>query len=194
MRLNRPWRQCLTRSPWPEQTPTQALRLLSRCPVLVIPRPEGDPSYVTAVYDLLTGEEHSGALELRICEFMKAAHWWVPICVLHFNHDCLAECLDAAAAEAERHGAPPGEAETVWRNELASLTLSILLYLGGEPDLVRIVHPGENPLKAKIARTDPERYRDLAEKQPRVKFLLPISVGGAAVVEEPEETEVALIR
>ena len=67
------------------------------------------------------------------------------------------------AAEAERHGASAGEAETVWRNELAGLTLTMLLYLGGEPDLVRIVHPGEKPLKAKIARTDPERYRDLAE-------------------------------
>jgi hypothetical protein len=62
---------CLARSPWPEQTPAQALRLPSRCPVLVIPRPEGDPSYVAAVYDLLTGEEHSGALELRISEFMR---------------------------------------------------------------------------------------------------------------------------
>jgi hypothetical protein len=51
----------------------------------------------------------------------------------------------------------------VWRNELAGLTLTMLLYLGGEPDLVRVVHPGEKPLKAKIARTDPERYRDLAE-------------------------------
>jgi hypothetical protein len=101
--------ECLARSPWPEQTPTQALRLPSRYPVLVIPRPEGDPSYVAAVYDLLTGEEHSGALELRISEFMKEAQWWVPICVLHLNHERLAECLDAAAAEAERHGAPVGK-------------------------------------------------------------------------------------
>jgi hypothetical protein len=116
--------------------------------------------YIAAVYDLLTGEEHSDALELRISEFMTAAQWWVEICVLHLNHDRLAECLDAAAAEAERHGAPAGEAEKVWRNELAGLTLTMLLYLGGEPDLVR---PGEKPLKAKIARTDPERYRDLAE-------------------------------
>jgi hypothetical protein len=100
--------ECLARSPWPEQTPTQALRLPSRCPVLVIPRPEGDLSYVAAVYDLLTGEEHSGALELRISEFMKETQWWVPICVLHLNHERLAECLDAAAAEAERHGALVG--------------------------------------------------------------------------------------
>jgi hypothetical protein len=133
----------------------------------------------------------------------------------------------------------------VWRNELAGLTLTMLLYLGGERDLVRIVHPGEKPLKAKIARIDPERYRDLAEptvqavgkvftraiarweiehrsdegvatggtvrphmrrahshlywtgvgrRQPRVKFLLPISVRGGALVEEPEGTHVALVR
>jgi hypothetical protein len=51
----------------------------------------------------------------------------------------------------------------VWRSELAGLTLTMLLYLGGETDLLRIVHPGEKPLKTRIARTHPERYRDLAE-------------------------------
>jgi hypothetical protein len=121
----------------------------------------------------------------------------------------------------------------------------MLLYLTGEPDLVRIVHTGEKPLKAKIARTDPERYRDLAapsiqavgkafaraierweiehrgddgvitgrtvrphmrrahshlywtgegRKQPRVRFLLPISVKGEALVEEPEGTRMATVR
>jgi hypothetical protein len=129
--------------------------------------------------------------------------------------------------------------------ELAGLTLTMLLYLGGEPELVRILHPGEKPLKAKVARTGPERYRDLAEptvqsvgkpftqaveqwefqhsgdegvatghtvrpqmrrahsqlywtgagrKQPRVKFLLPTSVRGGALVEEPEESQVMLMR
>jgi hypothetical protein len=53
--------------------------------------------------------------------------------------------------------------KTAWRNELAGLTLTMLLYLGGEPDLVLIIHPGEKPLNAEIARTDPDRYRDLAE-------------------------------
>ena len=31
-------------------------------------------------------------------------------------------------------------------------------------------------------------------KQPRVKFLLPISVRGGALVEEPEESQVTLMR
>ena len=43
----------------------------------------------------------------------------------------------------------------MWRDELAGLTLTILLYLGGEPDLVRIVHPSEKPLKAKILYGNP---------------------------------------
>jgi hypothetical protein len=239
--------QCLGRSPWPAETPAAALRLPSRCPIVTIPRPatEGGPAYVAAVYDLLTGEEQSGRLELRISEFMQAAHWWVPICVLHLNRERLAQCLEAAAIEAERHGAPTGEAGRVWRNELAGLTLTLLLYLAGEPDLVRSVHPGAKPLKAKIARTDPERYRDLAEptiqavgksfaraierweiehasdesvntgrtmrphmrrahshlywtgegrKQPRVRFLLPISIRGWRIVEEPHEPQVSAVR
>ena len=129
------------------------------------------------------------------------------------------------------------ETGATWRNELAGLALTIMLYLAGEPDTVRIVHPGERPLKPKLERTDPERFRDLKEpstfavgktfaraierwefehrsdpgvesgrtvrphmrrahshlywtgegrKQPRVRFLLPISVRGAKLVEEPE--------
>src|SRR5690242_5945059 len=43
---------------------------------------------------------------------------------------------------------------------------SLLLYLGGEPDIVRVVHPGEKPtVKPKLARTDPQRFRDLSEPQ-----------------------------
>ena len=235
--VERPLAECLARSPWPEQTPAQALRLPSRCPLVAIAKDAGEPTYVAAVYDLLTGAEQSGALELRISEFASAAQWWIPICVLHLTWPTLSECLDAAAAEARLHGAPEGEAQRVWRNELAGLALTILLYLGGEPDLARIVHPGEKPIKPKIARTDPERFRDLQEpsafavgkafaraiehweiehrgdaavatggtvrphmrrahshlywtgegrKQPRVRFLLPISVHGGRVVDEPE--------
>jgi hypothetical protein len=34
----------------------------------------------------------------------------------------------------------------------------------------------------------------MGRKQPRVKFLLPISVRGGALVEEPEKTRIALVR
>jgi hypothetical protein len=38
----------------------------------------------------------------------------------------------------------------------------MLLYLGGEPDVVKIVHAGARPaVKAKLQRMDPERYADL---------------------------------
>jgi hypothetical protein len=124
----------------------------------------------------------------------------------------------------------------VFDNDAVGLALTLLLYLGGDPDCVRIVHPGEKPIKESIRRRDPERYRDLSEpstfavgrtfaraiqrweiehrtdasvesghtvrphmrrahshlywtgegrKQPRVRFLLPISVRGGVLVEEP---------
>jgi hypothetical protein len=37
------------------------------------------------------------------------------------------------------------------------------LYLAGEPDIVRDVHPGERPIRESVRRRDPERYRDLTE-------------------------------
>jgi hypothetical protein len=52
----------------------------------------------------------------------------------------------------------------LWRNSMAGLALTVLLYLGGEPDIVRIVHPGARPaVKSKLERRDPERLQDLNE-------------------------------
>jgi len=40
--------------------------------------------------------------------------------------------------------------------------LTVLLYLGGEPDLVRQVHPGTKPARERrMHRRDPDRWRDL---------------------------------
>ena len=152
---------CLARSSWPAETPTTALRLPSFCPVLAVPREDGRINHVAASYDLLTGAEVSGALELRLSLLTVEGDRWVPISLLHLTRPTLSDCVETAAAEARAHGAPD-RAGDIWRNKLAGLALTILLYLTGDPHLVRIVHPGEKPLKAKIARTDPEGYRDLA--------------------------------
>jgi hypothetical protein len=48
----------------------------------------------------------------------------------------------------------------------------------------RIVHPGEKPLKAKIACTDPERYRDPAE--PRIQA---VGTAFARIIERSSETK-----
>jgi hypothetical protein len=142
----------------------------------------------------------------------------------------------AGAAEAWVHGGWDETAE-LWRNTMAGLALTVLLYLGGEPDVVRLVHSGAKPIKESMRKRDPERWKDLDEattyavgkdftraierweiehsrdagdesgrlvrphmrrahshlywigagrRVPRVRFLLPISVKGGAVVEEPE--------
>jgi hypothetical protein len=225
---------CLERSAWPETTPVAALRLPSRCPVLSISRGE-TAIYLAVAYDLLTGEEQTGNLELRISQYDGDV--WVPISVLHLTRPSLRECVDAAAAEARRHGAPD-DAAAQWLNPASGLALTLLLYLSGDPDVVRMVHRGERPaIKPKLERSDPERFRDLREpatyrvggdfrraverweiehageggdptgrslrphmrrahshlywtgegrKQPRVRFLLPISVRGGKLIEEPE--------
>ncbi len=224
--------ECLARSPWPDKTPAAALRLPSRCPVLALPW-KGETIYLAAVYDLVTGGEQSGALELRISKYEDDL--WVPVSTLHLTRSTLQECVEAAAAEARVHGAPD-EAAAVWLNSMGGLALTILLYLRGEPDVVRTVHPGAK-LKESIRRRDPERWKDLDEPNlfavgkeftraierweiehgrdagdpigrsvrphmrrahshlywtgagravPRVRFLLPISVKGGVVVEEPE--------
>jgi hypothetical protein len=47
----------------------------------------------------------------------------------------LQECVEAAAAEARVHGGFDETAE-LWRNTMAGLALTMLLYFGGEPDVV----------------------------------------------------------
>jgi len=224
---------CLARSPWPDKTPAAALRLPSRCPVLALPW-KGDTIYLAAVYDLVTGAEESGALELRVSKYEDDL--WIPISILHLTRATLQECVEAAAAEARAHGGFDGTAE-MWRNSMAGLALTMLLYLGGEPDVLKVVHPGAKPIKESIRRRDAERWKDLDEPAtyavgkeftraierweiehgrdaadatgrsvrphmrrahshlywtgagravPKVRFLLPISVKGGAVVEEPE--------
>ncbi len=172
--------ECLSRSPWPDDTPTAAVRLPSRCPVLSIAR--GDSTiHLAAVYDLVTGAEESGALELRISQYERDL--WVPVCVLDLRGATLQECLAAAdrksRANTERalaRAAEKGESTSInaggvvitlstaalWHNTTSALALTLLLYLAGEPAAVRIVHAGQPPSpKPKLQRTSPERYRDL---------------------------------
>lgn len=234
--------ECLSRSAWPQLTPTAALRLPSHCPVLCVSS-GSSAQYFAAVYDLLTDNEQSGALELRISQLKD--EFWFPISILHLNHDTLSQCADAAAADARTRRAPQG-ANMEFQNKPAGLILTILLYLAGEPDVVRIVHPGAKPLiKPQLAQREPERFRDLREpmayrvgtnfrraierwelehvtthtdptgrtvrphmrrahshlywtgegrKQPRVRFLLPISIRGGRLVEEPLQPSIAPTR
>ncbi len=147
--------EALAQTPWPEHVPTAALRLPSRCPVLALPW-EGASVHVSAYYDLLTAQERSGALELRLGHLDD--HQWWPLSVLHLTGPDLGACVRAAGARVEREGGPAG----LFTSDLAGLTLTVLLYLAGEPDLVRQVHPGAKPAReGRMRRRDPERWRDL---------------------------------
>jgi hypothetical protein len=225
---------CLGQSSWPEGTPVAALRLPSQCPVLILPF-EGESVVLAAHYNLLTGAESSGALEFRLT--LLHGDSWLPVCIFDLSGGTLSECLARAGKRAAEQG-DTRDWTNLWHDNRSALALSVLLYLAGEPDIVRIVHPGQRPtVKPELARKDPERFRDLCEPTvnrvgasftraierweiehrndpalatgktvrphmrrahshlywtgngreiPRVRFLLPISVTGGKLIEEPE--------
>ncbi|MGO9057091.1 MAG: hypothetical protein ACLQU2_06845 [Candidatus Binataceae bacterium] len=104
----------------------------------------------------MTGAEESGALELRISKYEDDL--WIAISILHLTRATLQECV--GAAEARVHGGADATA-AVWLNTMAGLALTVLLYLRGEPDVIKLVHPGAKPIKESIRRRDPERWKDL---------------------------------
>ncbi|HZR47019.1 MAG TPA: hypothetical protein VFA47_09965 [Candidatus Manganitrophaceae bacterium] len=150
--------ECLSKTKWPDHVPTEALRLPSRCPILSFSW-NGETENIAIHYDLRTNHEPSGQLELRI--YRLDQEHWLPISILHLVEDTLQECIRSAGMSVMVQ-MDASINPLVFRSPIAGLVLTILLYLAGEPDLVRMVHPGERPEKeAKMRRSDPERWRDL---------------------------------
>ncbi len=159
----------LARTAWPDTVPPAALRLASRCPVLTLPW-SGQTVHVAATYDLLTQAEASGRLELRLS--LLSGEQWSTVSILHLVGDDLAACVRDAShvtdelIEARQLPAedrlPAGAGFEVWHSDLPGLVLTLLLYLGGDPDLVRQLHPGARPdREQRLRRRDPDRWRDL---------------------------------
>lgn len=155
----------LSDCPWPDETPMTAIRLPSRCPVLEWQGSEG-PIVVSACYDLLTGQEGTGKLELRLQWLHE--HRWVPLAILYNDAPTVSAALEQAqAASVDRAQTIVGisvEVGASFRSDLARMAVILLLYLSGEPDLVRRVHPGTKPERdARMRRKDPERWADIRE-------------------------------
>jgi hypothetical protein len=147
--------EALARTPWPEHVPTEALRLPSRFPVLCVAW-EGGTVHVGAYRDLMTSRENTGQLELRLVH-LDVDRWWT-VSILHLIRPNLGTCVRSAGARVEMEGGPPD----AFRSDLAGLVLTLLLYLAGEPDLVRQVHPGAKPAReVRMQRREPERWKDL---------------------------------
>jgi hypothetical protein len=77
---------------------------------------------------------------------------------VRLSEQSVAECIAAASRVAQRYGAVLAVTAD-WRNPVPAALIDTLLYLAGEPDVVRMVHPGAKPaLKPKLARIDPDRF------------------------------------
>lgn len=158
--------EALSGCPWPDETPMAAIRLPSRCPVLEWRGPYG-PVVVSVCYDLLTGQEGSGMLELRL-QWLQEDRWR-NVAVLHTDAPTLSAALEraeAAAVEIAKTilGGAPLDVGGAFRSDVVRMTLILLLYLSGEPDIVRAVHPGAKPQRdARLRRKDPGRWVDIRE-------------------------------
>lgn len=256
---------CLGQTPWPDDAPVEVLHLPARCVILKLPW-QGKPTYVAALYDLSIPDPsipsaRAGILNVRLNRFVPCGlttvsdpplvkelkGYWVPLCILSLGAGTFGAAVQANSAAPIYGGVHIVLAQgNFGQNPLSALALTILLYLAGEPDVVRIVHPGEKPLvKLAVQKCDPERYKDLIEpvihavgksfthaierweiehpresgdptgrtvrphtrrahthlywtgegrRTPRVRFLLPISVRGGKLIEEPETPRVSAIR
>lgn len=155
----------LSDCPWPDETPMTAIRLPSRCPVLEWEGPDG-PIVVSACYDLLTGQEGTGKLELRLQWLHE--YRWLPLAILYNDAPTVSAALEQAQAVAldaarQVQGAPLA-VDAPFRSDFARMALILLLYLSGEPDVVRRLHPVAKPHRdARMRRKDPERWADIRE-------------------------------
>lgn len=157
--------EALSDCPWPDETPITAIRLPSRCPVLEWPGQDG-PIVISACYDLLTGQEATGQLELRLQWLYE--NRWRPLAILYNDAPTMSAALEQAQAagveRAEKIVGVPMDVGASFRSELARLAVILLLYLSGEPDVVRTVHPGAKPERdARMRRRNPERWADIRE-------------------------------
>jgi hypothetical protein len=257
---------CLGQTPWPDEPPVEVLHLAARCVILELPW-QGTRTYVAALYDLSVPDPsipsaRAGILNVRLSNFVPCGltrvddpplvnelkGYWVPLCTLSLDAGPLGEAVQQANRAAPIYGSVHFVLAhgNFGQNPLSALALTILLYLAGEPDIVRIAHSGEKPLiKPAVKKRDPERYKDLREpmihavgksftraierweiehprergdpagrtvrphtrrahahlywtgegrQTPRVRFLLPISVKGGKLVEEPESPRMTAVR
>lgn len=157
--------EALSDCPWPDETPMTAIRLHSRCPVLEWQGPDR-PIVVSACYDLLTGQEATGKLELRLQWLHE--NRWLPLAILYNDASTVSAALEQAQAAgvdtARKIVGVSMDVGAPFRSDLARMALIMLLYLRGEPDVVRAVHSGAKPDRdVRMRRKDPERWADIRE-------------------------------
>jgi hypothetical protein len=111
---------------------------------------------MAATYHLLRDPEKTGGRELRLSRLSADGMFWAGHCGLFLGGATLRECVAVASAKFRTCGMRDDVLSQIG-DEQAGLALTALLYLAGDPDVVRIIHPGEKPIKRTLARTDPDR-------------------------------------
>jgi hypothetical protein len=115
--------------------------------------------YVAATYEPL-GPHPSDGLELNISSLTGC--FWMVICRFKLDGEHLGACARATEESFRYCSDTPEQARAHWADPNAKLAMILFLHMAGDEDVVRMVHPGERPIKDAVRRHDPERFKDLA--------------------------------
>lgn len=184
--------ECLAKTSWPEKVPVEALNLPSRCPVFAFLH-EGETEYVAVFYNFTPDQKLPLDLELRLVVLRGTA--WHTMGIISLAGDDLGDCVKGAAKNYEKYSAPFSQkgvpiTPAFYKSSEVGLILTLLLYLAGEPDIVKIVHPGVRPDKSeKLKRKEPERWKDIHEPK---EYILGQSFRKAIERREIEHSQQAL--
>ena len=168
----------LSEMEWPSSTPARALKHLP-LPAFAMRTPEND--IYTVCYDLLSGEEDSGELELRVGMLMRDGRIR-PETVLHLGHPdkdlTMDEAVDSAIelilGSMEDDSTTLSiddfeESDTEFREHVraaAEKIANVLLYLAGEDDVVRRTSSYPQSMTKRHKRGIDEELHDHARTTP----------------------------
>lgn len=157
---------------WPSDAPAEALAHLP-LPAFAMKAPDG--TIYTVTYDLLSGKEHTGKLELRIGKLQKNRAIQ-PVSVLHIV-GTIDDALDQAIntiVEGHQSSGPsqrpmPKRTEAEFRAKIRTNTeeiINLLLYLAGEDDIVERAGHYPRPFHRHEKALDGTEYEDELEEEP----------------------------
>ena len=168
----------LSEMEWPSSTPARALKHLP-LPAFAMRTPEDD--IYTVCYDLLSGEEDSGELELRVGMLMRDGRIR-PETVLHLGHPdkdlTVDEAVDSAIelilGSMDKDSTAFSiddfeESNTEFREHVrgaAEKIVNVLLYLAGEDDIVRRTSSYPQSMTKRHKRGIDEELHDHARETP----------------------------
>jgi hypothetical protein len=144
---------------FPERVLTRELRLLSHCPVFSMKDEENKRIFFAATYDLLLHDKGSFSLVLQFSSYSDG--FWLPLSSLLLSGETLKQCMEKTS----RSGGADAwilKDSPQWYFKISTTLLGLVLRMGREPDIIRVVEKGLIPEgQDGLPERDPDLSKDL---------------------------------